>query len=912
MNIRKSACFISILIAGIGFAVSHAFIIRAAQDSNSSEKKTSAGLISRWDGDATSGTAALDAKGGNNGAMLGGVTIVPGKVGSAFRFDGSSGRIKIEGRRPNRNFNFSTAGPFSLEASFRWNGGSSVNNIIRKSNYPVNGPGAGYWLRIGNQTLEFYVGETTGINGRARGIVTTQISPDTWYHAVATRDRSGNLRLYVNGELRGTVSAPNADTSSDAPFVIGAWDDRFGVTEYFSGIIDAVSIYTRALGQPEVKSAYLESGLLYPIPELGNCQNKEECANYCDKSDDLAVVKACVAFAEKYDLISKEDLTIIKKLLDLGYTSGPGKCRDQKQCEAYCEDTAHMDECLDFAERLGLLPPDELIEARKVADALRAGAKLPGGCKDKAACEIYCEDLGHLAECIDFAEKAGFLTGNDLEIAKKMVKAGVTKTPGNCKGTVQCEAYCATPSHLGECADFGEKIGIMSKEEADAARKIAKSGVVKFPGDCKNKEACDAYCGEDAHFDECIDFALKAGMIKEEDAEFVRKTHGKTPGDCAKGARSPEEGKKACSAYCRKSENQQICMDFAVQIGLITDEDAKELGTGGSMEDFNACLQYIDPETLKCFDALDKDIFAKMKVGELPDDPSDLKKMLKEMKAVKACVNKKTDEAFANMPSEGLVCLEKEFGTNPIEKIKSGKISCREFAGTQERIQACFTEKLQAQIDTCLNMACADMPACLKKFDNSKKGGDSSQMDPAIKKKIEDRINICIADQITECLAKDCNEVTACIDKLQGEGNSSEKSGSNLDPDITAKITAKITGCMTQKKGGGGSPSDGGFTPPSGGGQGPQGRVCSVLTPRVCPPGQSTRQYKDAQGCDTQTECFPNATSGGTIPTPGGTSYEIPITPEICANFTSVPACSYVGQPDSQNYQLCKKCYPDR
>ena len=44
----------------------------------------------------------------------------------------------------------------------------------------------------------------------------------------------------------------------------------------------------------------------------------------------------------------------------------------------------------------------------------------------------------------------------------------------------------------------------------------------------------------------------------------------------------------------------------------------------------------------------------------------------------------------------------------------------------------------------------------------------------------------------------------------------------------------------------------------------------------------------------------------------GGTSYEIPITPELCAKFSAAPSCSYVGAPDTQYYQLCKKCYPDR
>ena len=47
------------------------------------------GIISRWsaEGDAT------DDFGGNHGTISGAVTFVPGVIGLAFRFDGSTGRV---------------------------------------------------------------------------------------------------------------------------------------------------------------------------------------------------------------------------------------------------------------------------------------------------------------------------------------------------------------------------------------------------------------------------------------------------------------------------------------------------------------------------------------------------------------------------------------------------------------------------------------------------------------------------------------------------------------------------------------------------------------------------------------------------------------------------------------------------
>ena len=33
---------------------------------------------------------------------------------------------------------------------------------------------------------------------------------------------------------------------------------------------------------------------------------------------------------------------------------------------------------------------------------------------------------------------------------------------------------------------------------------------------------------------------------------------------------------------------------------------------------------------------------------------------------------------------------------------------------------------------------------------------------------------------------------------------------------------------------------------------------------------------------------------------------------EYCSGFASVPSCSYVGSPDSQDYKYCKQCYPNK
>src|SRR5437016_2424537 len=103
------------------------------------------GLVGWWVADAVRERTASDIRNENPGSIVGGVAIVLGKniqpqwsVGNAFHFDGS-GYIDM-GNAPALRFG---TGPFSLEAWFLWDGAgrAPINDIIRKSNYPVSGPG---------------------------------------------------------------------------------------------------------------------------------------------------------------------------------------------------------------------------------------------------------------------------------------------------------------------------------------------------------------------------------------------------------------------------------------------------------------------------------------------------------------------------------------------------------------------------------------------------------------------------------------------------------------------------------------------------------------------------------------------------------------------------------------------------
>ena len=146
-----------------------------------------------------------------------------------------------------------------------------------------------------------------------------------------------------------------------------------------------------------------------------------------------------------------------------------------------------------FAEKSGLVPAEALKEMQSIQSVLKAGGQLPGGCKNKNDCQSYCSASAHMEECIGFAEKSDLIQGKDLEDAKKFYHSSKSgETPGGCTTKEQCQTYCADSSRAIECVSFAEKAGLISKEEADMARKTGGKG----PNGCTSKESCDAFCNQ--------------------------------------------------------------------------------------------------------------------------------------------------------------------------------------------------------------------------------------------------------------------------------------------------------------------------------------------------------------------------------------------------------------------------------
>lgn len=232
-------------------------------------------------------------------------------------------------------------------------------------------------------------------------------------------------------------------------------------------------------------------------------------------------------------------------------------CKNEGECRTFCDIPKNRrGVCFDFAKKYNLVTQEEIDRAEKFTKVSVGGG--PGRCKDTEDCEQFCDIESNLNECLDFTEKNGLMSKEGLKEARKVAQTLNTgkEFPGGCRGKNACFAYCNDPKNVAECFEFANKNGYNTPElieQFQSFSKSLKSG--DTPGGCKNKDECEAFCAKESNNNACLDYAKKSGLITKEQAEWAAKTGGAGPGGC--------KSKEDCVAYCNDPSNQNACLQFA-------------------------------------------------------------------------------------------------------------------------------------------------------------------------------------------------------------------------------------------------------------------------------------------------------------------------------------------------------------
>jgi hypothetical protein len=172
--------------------------------------------------------------------------------GWAMQFNGSGDYVTMGNNALNM-----LGSDFTIEAWLKkTSSATSAMSIITKGMTPnASPPNNGYSLRLQNAQLEFAVyGDTTAIT-----VATPAPADNEWHQIVAVFRNGQNLQLYVDSILQATeiFTTPLSSLITSAPLTIGAMDDGAGtVSEYFTGILDDIRIFSRAFSEEEVMRHY--------------------------------------------------------------------------------------------------------------------------------------------------------------------------------------------------------------------------------------------------------------------------------------------------------------------------------------------------------------------------------------------------------------------------------------------------------------------------------------------------------------------------------------------------------------------------------------------------------------------------------------------------------------------------------
>jgi sugar lactone lactonase YvrE len=210
-----------------------------------------AGLVAWWraEGDAK------DVLGRNDGALLNGTTFETGEVGQSFKLNGVDNFVQVKNPvgLPLGN------APRTVELWFKVGKDliASTESSLVQYGTPQDGEMFGLLTTLNNPgKLNFY-GQGQFSND-LDGV--TPLLQNVWYHGAVTYDGS-TVRLYLNGRLESSRTANLNTVLNENGLTIGYRSP----TQLWTGDLDEVSIYDRALSADEIEGIY-EAGTAGKLP----------------------------------------------------------------------------------------------------------------------------------------------------------------------------------------------------------------------------------------------------------------------------------------------------------------------------------------------------------------------------------------------------------------------------------------------------------------------------------------------------------------------------------------------------------------------------------------------------------------------------------------------------------------------
>ena len=201
------------------------------------------GMVALWtlDQETIHGQTVDDFFGGNNGTITGNPKVIQGAIGEALSFDGVVDLVRM----PNDIFFPSV----SMEAIIRPTLGTR-NPIYDKYNYGIQ--------LLDNNQVGIWIRADTAEEAKQWPSAYTPFPADgKWHHVVGVAEDQRTVKIYLDGELKGTTPTPDSISIAYGAQVKPsiAYTQHLGGI-WYEGDVDEVAIYEGALTDTDVKRLY--------------------------------------------------------------------------------------------------------------------------------------------------------------------------------------------------------------------------------------------------------------------------------------------------------------------------------------------------------------------------------------------------------------------------------------------------------------------------------------------------------------------------------------------------------------------------------------------------------------------------------------------------------------------------------
>jgi hypothetical protein len=187
----------------------------------------------------------------STGTLLNVSWTTSGHDGNAVSFNGTSARVFSNPSALNTSTSYSVSAWVYLT--------SKAGGINRTAVCQNGDSVCSFRLQydVGNDRWSFVVSDSDWTGATlTRVLGTASPSLNTWYHLVGVYDSgAGNIKLYVDGSLQGTTAFA-APWNATVTFAVGRGCFGAALNEWWSGTIDTVKTYQRALAASEITDLY--------------------------------------------------------------------------------------------------------------------------------------------------------------------------------------------------------------------------------------------------------------------------------------------------------------------------------------------------------------------------------------------------------------------------------------------------------------------------------------------------------------------------------------------------------------------------------------------------------------------------------------------------------------------------------